>query len=62
MVGCQNDRKKFICCFCGYSIDQFDILYLQIYLDPEDDASQCLYCHKDCLKSCIDTEIPMVFE
>jgi len=55
-------NEKFVCCFCGESMNKKDMIIMDIYLGFEEEASQQLFSHRKCFRSRIQKDIPAIFD
>lgn len=56
------DKERIDCCFCGETLDGLDASYLLAVTRwgrPDDEGVQSLWCHIECLKSRLQSSVPL---
>jgi hypothetical protein len=58
MDGNNRNNEMVVCCFCGLQLNIRDSVTLVVYPRHNDNESQSLYCHKECINKLLHPSIP----
>lgn len=60
MDGRKMSAEKYSCCFCGKEVEQKDSVVLEVYAFSEQGERMCLFAHKECYKSVLVKDVPIL--
>jgi hypothetical protein len=52
--------EKYSCCFCGKEVRQESSVVLEVYAFSEPEERICLFAHKECYKTSLIKEVPLL--